>query len=118
MAGIEMAMWDIVGKAVNQPIYNLLGGRVRWHGKPNPSVYDSCLALMGIAERRRILAIGDSLRTDIAGAAGAGIDALLIAGGIHAGEFTADGALDRDRIAAAIRQSGTSPIAVAARFVW
>ncbi len=98
--------------------YERLGGRVRWHGKPYPSVYDSCLALMGIAERRRILAIGDSLRTDIAGAAGAGIDALLIAGGIHAGEFTADGALDRDRIAAAIRQSGTSPIAVAARFVW
>ena len=98
--------------------YERLGGRVRWHGKPNPSVYDSCLALMGIAERRRILAIGDSLRTDIAGAAGAGIDALLIAGGIHAGEFTADGALDHDRIAAAIRQSGTSPIAVAARFVW
>jgi len=98
--------------------YESIGGRVRWHGKPYPSVYDSCLALMGVAERRRILAIGDSLRTDIAGAAGAGIDALLIAGGVHAGEFTADGALDQGRIAAAIRQSGTNPIAVAARFVW
>ncbi len=98
--------------------YESIGGRVRWHGKPYPSVYDSCLALMGVAERRRILAIGDSLRTDIAGAAGAGIDALLILGGVHAGEFTADGALDQSRIAAAIRQSGTNPIAVAARFVW
>lgn len=28
MTAIEMACWDIVGKAVNQPIYNLLGGRV------------------------------------------------------------------------------------------
>jgi len=98
--------------------YESIGGRVRWHGKPYPSVYDSCLALMGVAERPRILAIGDSLRTDIAGAAGAGIDALLILGGVHAGEFTADGALDQGRIAAAIRQSGTNPIAVAARFVW
>jgi len=98
--------------------YERLGGRVRWHGKPHPSVYDSCLALLGIAERRRILAIGDSLRTDIAGAAGAGIDALLIAGGVHAGEFTVDGVLDQGRIAAAIRESGTNPIAVAARFVW
>jgi HAD superfamily hydrolase (TIGR01459 family) len=98
--------------------YERIGGRVRWHGKPYPSVYDSCLALMGIAERRRILAIGDSLRTDIAGAAGAGIDALLIAGGIHAGEFTAGGGLDQDRIAAAIRESGTNPVAIAARFVW
>src|SRR5713226_4383002 len=80
--------------------YERTGGRVRWHGKPHASVYDSCLALLGVAERRRILAIGDSLRTDIAGAAGAGIAALLIAGGVHAGEFIADGALDPDRIAA------------------
>ncbi len=98
--------------------YEKIGGRVRWHGKPYPSVYDSCLALLGIAERRRLLAIGDSLRTDIAGAAAAGIDSLLIAGGVHAGEFTADGALNRGRIAAAITKSGTSPIGVAARFIW
>lgn len=29
LSGIEMAMWDIVGKAVNQPAYNLLGGKCR-----------------------------------------------------------------------------------------
>ncbi len=28
-AAIEMAVWDAVGHALNQPIYNLLGGRVR-----------------------------------------------------------------------------------------
>ncbi len=98
--------------------YEAIGGRVRWHGKPYPSVYDSCLALLGIAERRRILAIGDSLRTDIAGAAGAGIDSLLIAGGVHAAEFAGADGLDLDRIAAAIKESRTNPVAVAARFVW
>jgi HAD superfamily hydrolase (TIGR01459 family) len=98
--------------------YEALGGRVRWHGKPYPSVYDSCLGLLGITDRRRILAIGDSLRTDIAGAEVAGIDSLLIAGGVHAAEFGADGALDPNRIAAAIEKSGTHPIGVAARFVW
>jgi HAD superfamily hydrolase (TIGR01459 family) len=97
--------------------YQAMGGRVRWHGKPYPSVYDSCLGLLDVAERRRILAIGDSLRTDIAGAEGAGIDSLLIAGGVHAAEFSADGALALDRIAAAIEKSGTHPIGVAARLV-
>jgi HAD superfamily hydrolase (TIGR01459 family) len=98
--------------------YARLGGRVRWHGKPHPSVYDSCLDLLGIADRRRILAIGDSLRTDIAGAGNAGIDSLLIAGGVHAAEFAAEDGLDMARIEAAINQSGTHPIGVAPRFLW
>ena len=29
MAGIETAMWDLVGKATQQPVYNLVGGKVR-----------------------------------------------------------------------------------------
>ena len=29
MAGIETAMWDLVGKACGQPVYNLVGGKVR-----------------------------------------------------------------------------------------
>ena len=28
-AGIEMALWDIVGKALDTPVYNLLGGKIR-----------------------------------------------------------------------------------------
>ena len=98
--------------------YQRLGGRVRSHGKPHPSVYDSCLGLLGIADKRRILAIGDSLRTDIAGAGGAGIDSLFIAGGIHAAEFSSNGTLDRQRIKAALAENGLHPVAAAARFVW
>jgi galactonate dehydratase len=29
IAGIETACWDIIGQVTNQPIYNLIGGRVR-----------------------------------------------------------------------------------------
>jgi HAD superfamily hydrolase (TIGR01459 family) len=98
--------------------YQMIGGRVRWHGKPHPSVYDSSLRLLGIGDKRQILAIGDSLRTDIAGAAAAGIDSLLVVGGIHALEFSHDGVPDLARIDAAIIGSTYRPIAVAARFAW
>jgi len=98
--------------------YEAIGGRVRWHGKPHPSVYDSCIELLGVADRRRLLAIGDSLRTDIAGAAHAGIDSLLMAGGVHAAEFCVGGKLDLDRVQAAVREAGMNPIGVAERFVW
>jgi HAD superfamily hydrolase (TIGR01459 family) len=98
--------------------YEEAGGRVRWHGKPFRSVYDTCISLLGILDRSRILAVGDSLRTDIAGAAQAGIDSLLIAGGVHAAEFCVGGKLDLDRVQAAVREAGMNPIGVAERFVW
>jgi HAD superfamily hydrolase (TIGR01459 family) len=100
--------------------YEALGGRVRWHGKPFPSVYHTCFGLLGEIQKDRILAIGDSLRTDIAGANGVGIASLLIAGGIHAEEFgLEDGeAPDAARLAAAIAASGHAPDYVTARFAW
>jgi len=98
--------------------YEEIGGAVRWHGKPYRSVYESCFELLGIGDRGRILAIGDSLRTDIAGANGAGIDSLLIAGGLHAKEFAPGGRLDHACIADASAAAGVRPDAVAFRFNW
>jgi HAD superfamily hydrolase (TIGR01459 family) len=102
--------------------YEEEGGKVRWHGKPYRSVYDACLALLGIADGSRILAVGDSLRTDIAGAAAAGIDSLFIAGGIHAEEFGLVQGMnpspDLGRIEATLDAGGHHPVAVAAHFRW
>jgi HAD superfamily hydrolase (TIGR01459 family) len=99
--------------------YEALGGAVRWHGKPYKSVYQSCFKLLDIGERSRILAVGDSLRTDIAGANGAGIDSLLIAGGgIHAAEFSGPGGLNLAHVAEAAATAGVRPTMVAARFNW
>ena len=100
--------------------YEEAGGRVRWHGKPFRSVYDTCVELLGIDDCSRILAVGDSVRTDIAGAAGAGIDSLLIAGGIHAEEFgtAGDRAPNLERIEAVLRAGAYNPVGVARRFTW
>lgn len=67
--------------------YEEMGGDVRQHGKPHAPVYDRCLALMGLTDKSRILAVGDSFRTDVAGANAAGIDVALVTAGIHQEEL-------------------------------
>ncbi len=100
--------------------YEALGGTVRWHGKPFASVYHTCFELLGIADRKRIVAVGDSLRTDIGGANGVGIDSVLVAGGIHAEEFglSAGTVPDAVRLAEAVAASGNTPDFVMLRFTW
>jgi HAD superfamily hydrolase (TIGR01459 family) len=100
--------------------YEEIGGRVRWHGKPFPSIYDTCFRLLGVADRQRILAIGDSLRTDIAGATAVRIASLLILGGIHGEELgVAPGVLpDPVRLAAAVSESGYRPAYAMAHLAW
>ena len=64
--------------------YMELGGSVRHHGKPHADIYARALNLLGISDKSRVLAIGDSLRTDVTGARAFGIDVAFIPGGIHA----------------------------------
>ncbi len=90
----------IVCAGVMAQRYEEMGGTVSWHGKPYRSVYAACRRLLGVEAPDRILCIGDSLRTDIAGAAGDGLDSLLVTGGMHEGEFGRpfDFALFKDRL--------------------
>lgn len=67
--------------------YGELGGDVRAFGKPHPATYDACLELMGLKAEARMLAIGDSFATDIAGANAAGLDVVLVTSGIHGEEL-------------------------------
>jgi len=67
-------------------IYQGLGGRVTWYGKPHPAIYDHALQRAGGPPTDEVLAVGDGLQTDILGAARMGFDAVFVTGGIHAGE--------------------------------
>jgi HAD superfamily hydrolase (TIGR01459 family) len=93
--------------------YAVNGGDVRTVGKPLRAIYDSALQALGV-QPDRVLAVGDSLRTDIAGAAVAGLDSAWVVGGIHAEELAGD----PDRIAAAPAAFGLSPVAWMPAFVW
>ena len=67
-------------------VYEALGGRVEWYGKPHKAIYEHALHLAGDPEPHEVLAIGDGLHTDMLGAARMGFDCVFVTGGIHAGE--------------------------------
>jgi len=66
--------------------YAALGGPVAWYGKPYPAIYRHALGLAGNPPKEAVLAVGDSLVTDMLGAARGGFAAVFVQGGIHAGE--------------------------------
>src|SRR5215472_16009062 len=73
-------------------LYAAAGGSVTYAGKPHRPIYEQALRMAGKARRTspppgRVLAIGDSVRTDLKGATAFGIDCLFITAGIHAEEL-------------------------------
>lgn len=100
--------------------YESKGGSAVWHGKPFPSVYRRCMALLGAESAARIVAIGDSLRTDVAGANAAGMDSILIAGGIHLEELNAAWGepVDAAALETLIEKAGERPTALLPALRW
>ena len=92
--------------------YEELGGKVHYFGKPHAPIYRDCFSLLKVTDRKRILAVGDSMRTDIAGANAAGIDGLLVLGGIHQEELTG---ADLESV---IKRQGVIPKAAVPVFRW
>ena len=88
--------------------YAELGGDVKSIGKPDPLIYGPILAEFDLP-KARVLVVGDSLRTDIAGAHSIGVDACWVLGGIHAGQN------DPEAEAAA---AGLHPVAAIHSFRW
>ena len=105
--------------------YEALGGSVVSAGKPYRPVYETALAMAGELDRLpapevgRTVAVGDAIRTDIAGAAGYGIPSILVARGIHAEELgvTAEHHSLGD-VADWLSRQPVRPDAVIERLVW
>ncbi len=73
-------------------LYRELGGEVIFYGKPHRPIYERAMALAGERQgyqidRKKVLAIGDSVRTDLNGANGMGLDCLFLTRGIHSADF-------------------------------
>jgi ribonucleotide monophosphatase NagD (HAD superfamily) len=99
--------------------YEELGGSVRWHGKPHKSIYLSGLRLMGGIDKERVLAVGDSFRTDIRGANGAGLDSLFVIEGIHREDLLRpDGSVNASHLEDTVARAGAVPTYAVRRFEW
>lgn len=68
--------------------YEKMGGTVNYFGKPHKEVYNMVLSSLTGIDKTQILAIGDGMETDIAGANQAGIDCILCTTGIHEREIS------------------------------
>ena len=98
--------------------YQALGGDVRSLGKPDPAIYQPVLEQLAMP-KDRVLAVGDSLRTDIAGATSVGLATCWVLDGLHGAVLRgADGSYDPAEVEAAAREAGMAPVAAIAKFTW
>ncbi len=98
--------------------YREIGGDVRMLGKPDPAIYEAALQRLGLPPER-VLAVGDALRTDIAGAEGVGLPTCWVLGGLHGADLAApDGTFDRDRAEQEATEAGLAPLATVPLFAW
>ncbi|MDW3225030.1 MAG: HAD family hydrolase [Paracoccaceae bacterium] len=94
-------------------LYTEMGGESLYFGKPHPPIYDLArrrLAALGTdVPDNRILAIGDGVLTDIAGAMGEDIDSLFISGGLAAAETKTDTDPDPDALKSYLEKEMSNP---------
>lgn len=94
-------------------LYTEMGGESLYFGKPHPPIYDLArrrLTELGTAiADSRILAIGDGVLTDIAGAMGEDIDSLFISGGLAAAETKTDAQPDAKALNTYLEKEMSNP---------
>ncbi|MGV1014451.1 MAG: TIGR01459 family HAD-type hydrolase [Methyloceanibacter sp.] len=103
-------------------VYEKEGGSVIYAGKPYPPIYALAFETIdGLAGERvaknQILAIGDGVNTDIAGAAGAGLDSVFVASGLHV-PGGAEDELDSRHLAELFAHAKRRPLGAIRALVW
>ncbi len=104
-------------------LYATMGGEALYAGKPYRPIYDMALAKAQAASGKRaaasrVLAIGDSVRTDLKGARAIGVDFLFVTSGIHAEELGGRERPDSKALSATFAAAGEMPKAVMRELRW
>ncbi len=97
--------------------YEERGGEVYRMGKPDPVIYEEALRMLGVGVED-VIAIGDSLEHDIAGAGSMGMDSVFVGGGIHKDKVIAEGgAIDEDSLNRICHEYSCAPTFIIPYFV-
>jgi HAD superfamily hydrolase (TIGR01459 family) len=104
-------------------LYATMGGEVVYAGKPYRPIYEMALSKAEAAKGRkialnRVLAIGDSIRTDLTGAHKFGADFLFVTSGIHVEELGPRDNPDLSALEKKFTAAGATPTAVMRELVW
>lgn len=107
-------------------LYATMGGEVLYAGKPHPPIYQAAFAKAATKAATkgkpglppRVLAIGDSVRTDLKGAANFGIDSLFVISGLHAEELGGHGRPHAEGLRKLLGDAEVAPTAVTRRLAW
>jgi len=104
-------------------LYAGMGGEVLYAGKPYRPIYDMALAKAEAAAgakiaTSRVLAVGDSVRTDLTGARTIGVDFLFVTSGIHAEELGTRERPESAALTAKFAAAGKMPKAVMRQLTW
>jgi HAD superfamily hydrolase (TIGR01459 family) len=104
--------------------YAALGGEVLYCGKPHAPIYEAALARAASLRGgtppplARVLAVGDSVRTDLAGAASFGLDCVFVTSGLHAEQYGSRQMPDVAALNAMFAAAGVAPKAILRGLVW
>jgi len=104
--------------------YAALGGEVLYCGKPHAPIYEAALARAAALRGGtppplpRVLAVGDSVRTDLKGAASFGIDCLFVTSGLHADQYGSRESPDVAALNAMFDTAKVAPKAIVRGLVW
>jgi HAD superfamily hydrolase (TIGR01459 family) len=109
-------------------LYAAAGGEVIYAGKPYRPIYDQALAIAqaahglqengGPLDHHRVVAIGDSVRTDLKGAAAFGVDCVFVTAGIHAEELGSRDNPSTSALSDIFAAAGLFPKAVMRKLTW
>lgn len=104
-------------------LYGEFGGEVIYAGKPHRPIYAQAIERVAVLRGRspphsRVLAIGDSVRTDLKGATAFGVDCLFVTAGIHAEELGGRHNPSPAALARIFANAGLAPKAVTPRLKW